>query len=203
LKLRACPTDDSDPFMLELKETYETWAAEDKAKKIAEFEANNPALLANKAYKAGNFQEALNKYQEAIGSETDNAKKAQYHFSRASIMFRKLKQYNEARKEARQAIQLNPNYGNPYSLIGDMYATTARSCGDSWNQRLAILAAVDKYNKAASLDPSIADRAKEKASRYRSSFPPKEEGFLRGVKQGTTQKVGCWIGESVKVRYAN
>jgi tetratricopeptide (TPR) repeat protein len=203
LKLRGCPTDDSDLFMVELKETYEVWAAEENAKKKAEYEANNPAILASKAYKAGNFPEALSKYQEAIASETDAAKKAQYHFSRASIMFRKLKQYNQARTEARTAIQLNPNYGNPYSLIGDMYATTARSCGDSWNQRLAILAAVDKYNKAASLDPSIADRARDKATKYRASFPPKDEGFMRGAEEGQSAKVGCWIGETVKIRFSN
>ena len=138
----------------------------------------------------------------AIDQETDNAKKAKHHFSIASILFRKLKRYNDARKEAKVAASLNPSFGRPHMLIGDMYATTARSCGDSWNQRLAILAAVDKYNKAASVDPSAADEAKSKAGKYRSSFPAKDEGFMRGVKAGTTQKVGCWIGETVRVRFA-
>ena len=202
LKLRACPTDDSDPFMVELKETYEKWAAEENAKKKAEFEANNPGILANKAYKAGDYQGALAKYAEAINSEADPIQKSKYHFSRSSILFRKLNQYNEARKEARKAIELNPNFGRPYMLIGDMYATTARSCGDSWNQRLAILAAVDKYNKAKSMDSSTADEASSKASKYRASFPPQDEGFMRGVKEGTSQKVGCWIGETVRVRFS-
>ena len=52
LKARACPTDDSDPFMVSLKKEYETWAAEMNAKKKAEFEANNPAMMANKEYRA-------------------------------------------------------------------------------------------------------------------------------------------------------
>ncbi len=202
LKARGCPTDDSDPFMVQLKEAYEVWAAEENAKKKAEFEANNPAMLASKAYRAGQFDQAITKYREAIDQETDNAKKAKHHFSIASILFRKLKRYNDARKEAKVAASLNPSFGRPHMLIGDMYATTARSCGDSWNQRLAILAAVDKYNKAASVDPSAADEAKSKAGKYRSSFPAKDEGFMRGVKAGTTQKVGCWIGETVRVRFA-
>ncbi len=203
LKLRGCPTDDSDAFMVELKQTYEDWAAEENAKKKAEFEANNPGILANKAYKAGDYQGALDKYEEAINGEGDPVQKSMYHFSRASILFRKLKQYNKARSEAREAIKLNPNFGRAYSLVGDMYATTARSCGDSWNQRLAILAAVDKYSKAKSVDAKIADEVNKKIGKYRASFPPKDEGFMRGVKVGTTERVGCWIGESVKVRFAN
>ncbi len=201
LKLRACPTDDSDPFMVSLKKEYETWAAEMNAKKKAEFEANNPAMLASKAYRAGDFNTALSKYREAIAQETDNAKKAKHHFSIASILFRKLKKYNDARKEARTAASLNPSFGRPYMLIGDMYATTARSCGDSWNQRLAILAAYDKYAKAKSVDPNSADEASSKMGKYRASFPMKDDGFMRGVKAGASQKVGCWIGETVKVRY--
>ncbi len=203
LKARACPTDDSDDFMVELKTTWEKYAAEVNAKKQAEFEANNPGILANKAYKAGDYQGALAKYQEAINGESDNAKKAKYHFSVSSILFRKLKRYNDARKEARKAIELNPSFGRPYLLIGDMYATTARSCGDSWNQRLAILAAVDKYSQAKSVDPSLAKEADDKIRRYRASFPPKDEGFMRGVSAGATERVGCWIGESVKVRFSN
>ena len=82
-----------------------------------------------------------------------------------------------------------------------MYATTARSCGDSWNQRLAILAAYDKYAKAKSIDPDAGEEASSKMGKYRSSFPMKDDGFMRGVKAGDAQKVGCWIGETVKVRY--
>ena len=82
-----------------------------------------------------------------------------------------------------------------------MYATTARSCGDSWNQSLAILAAYDKYAKARSIDLKSADEASGKMKRYRSSFPLKDEGFMRGVKAGDEQRVGCWINEVVKVRY--
>ena len=50
LKARACPTDDSDPFMVSLKKEYETWAAERNRERQAEFEANNPAMMANKEY---------------------------------------------------------------------------------------------------------------------------------------------------------
>ncbi len=196
---RGC--EKSDPFVSELEKKYETWAAGVNAQKKAEFEANNPAMLAKKAYDAGDFDGAISKYREAINKETDNAKKANYHYYIASTLFRKKKEYSAARTEARTALSLNPNYGRAYMLIGDMYATSARNCGDSWNQRLAVLAAMSKYTKAASMDPSVADEANNKKSKYRGSLPNKEEGFLRGVQEGATQKVGCWIGETVTVRY--
>ena len=122
-------------------------------------------------------------------------------FSKASIQGRKLKKYSAARATAREAAKLRPNYGRPYMLIGDLYATSAGKCGDSWNQRLAIIAAIDKYNYAKSIDPTVAEEAGKKVSKYRSSLPDSNDGFMRGVKAGDTQKVGCWIGESVKVRY--
>ena len=201
LKSNGCPTDGSDSFMTELASIYESWAAEQNAIKPADFKATYPALLASQAYRDGQYEDAIKKYREAIIKETDNTKKAKHHFSIASILFRKLKRYNDSRKEAQTAVSLNPSFGRPYLLIGDMYAVTARSCGDSWNQRLAILAAYDKYAEAKRIDPSSGDEASSKMNKYRSSFPLKDEGFMRGVKAGDQQRVGCWINEVVKVRY--
>ena len=128
-------------------------------------------------------------------------KKSNYLFSIASIQFRRLDQVGVARKTALEAASLNPKWGRPYMLIGDMYGSTARNCGDSWNQRLAILAAMDKYSHARSIDPEVAEEANDKLSRYRGSMPSQDEGFMRGLKEGQTVDVGCWIGEKVKVRY--
>lgn len=198
LKLQGC--DDSDPFMAELKGSYEKWAQGVNSQRQAEFEANNPALLASKAYKAGNYQEAIDRYNQAISSESDASRKAGYHTSVASILFRKMKKYGDARAQARKALELRPGWGKPLMMIGDMYATGARNCGDSWNQRLAVLAAIDKY-KQAKQDPEFSSEASSKISKYSASLPEKSEGHMRGVKPGQRQTVGCWIGESVSVRF--
>jgi hypothetical protein len=199
LKKRNC--DPSDPFLVELEGKWKTYASAENAKMKAEFEANNPGMMAKKMYDQGDYKGAINKYDQAIQEETDPEKKAGYMFSKASIQFRKLKDYNKARQTAREAAKMRPNWGRPYMLIGDMYATGARNCGNSWNQRLAILAAMDKYNYAKSIDPSVADEASEKTSKYRTSMPSKEDGFMQGFKSGDSTKVGCWIGENVKIRY--
>ncbi len=199
LKKRGCAAD--DPMLMELDKKWKAYAASTNAARQAEFEANNPAILAKKAYDKGDYPGAISKYEEAIAGESDPSKKAGYMFSKASIQGRKLKKYSAARSTALEAAKLRPGYGRPYMLIGDLYATSARNCGDSWNQRLAIIAAMAKYSKAKSVDPSLAEEVNDKIGRYRSSLPDQNEGFMRGVKAGDKEKVGCWIGETVTVKY--
>ncbi|MEL6389894.1 MAG: hypothetical protein AAFQ02_07005 [Bacteroidota bacterium] len=203
-KLRARGCDgDNDPFLQKLKTQYETYAAQVNAQRQAEFEANNPGILARKAYEAGDFDGAVAKYRTAIEGESDGAKQAKYHFSIASILFRKQNKYSAARSEALKAAEKDPSWGRPYVLIGDIYSKAARGCGDSWNQSLAILAAYDKwsYAKSKNLNSSISSDVDSKLSRYRQYFPTKDEGFMRGAKPNSKAKVGCWIGETVTVRY--
>lgn len=199
LKGRGCESDDA--FLIELKQQYETWAAEENAKMMKELEEKNPALKAKRLYDEGDFEGAAKSYREAIEIEADEDKKASYHFSLASILFRKMNNLGEARSEARKAAKLRSGWGRPYMLIGDMYGKGARSCGDSWNQRLAILAAMEKYQYAKSIDPEVAEDANSRLSKYRASMPDKQEGFMRSVKAGDKETVGCWIGEKVTVRF--
>ncbi len=200
-KLKAVDCPPTDPFFAEVDAKWKVYAAEENARLREEFEAKNPSVAAKRLYDEGNYDEAVDKYQEAIDSEEDIEKKANYLFSMASIQFRKLKQYSTARATARQAASLRPEWGRPYMLIGDMYGTSARSCGDDWNQRLAILAAIDKYRYAKSIDPEVEEEASTKIGRYYSSKPDKTEGHMRGVKEGATETVGCWIGETVRVSF--
>ena len=201
LKGRDCA--DTDPFLVELKTKYEEYAAAANAAKQAEFEANNPRFLARKAYEAGDFEGAISKYRDAINLADDNVEKAKHHFSIASILFRKQNKYSAARSEALKAAELDPTSGRPYSLIGDIYAKSARGCGDSWNQSLAIIAAYDKwaYAKGKTLSETSMSSVQSKLSKYSQYFPDQSEGFMRGSKKGAKEKVGCWIGETVSVRF--
>ena len=199
LKARGC--DETDPFLAELKGKYVAYAEAENARLKAEFEANNPGMLAKKAYDAGDFQGAINKYEEAISKEENPEQQAGYYFSMASIQFRKLKAYSSARESARKAANLRSGWGRPYMLIGDMYATTSRNCGDDWGARLAVLKAVEMYQQAKSVDSEVASEANERIGKYRSSFPEKSEGFMRQVSAGQSVSVPCWIGGTVTVRF--
>ena len=202
-KLKVLGCDPEDPFMKELEVKWTKYAAEVNAQRQAEFEANNPGVMARKLYEQGDFDGAVAKYNEAISGEMNPSQKAGYHFAKASILFRKMKKYGEARREALNAAELRPEWGRPYVLLGDLYSTTARNCGDTWNQSLAVLAALEKwgYAKSKELDPEILSSVNKKISTYQKSKPAKEDGFMQGIKPGAKQTVGCWIGETVTVSY--
>jgi len=199
LKRQGC--EDTVPLLKELEGKYAVWAQKENASRVAEFEANNPASIAKKLYDQGDNAGAIAKYQEAADAETDLEKKAGYMFSIASIQGRKMKQYSTARATALDAAKMRPNWGRPYMLIGDLYASSARNCGSDWNQRMAVLAAIDKYAYGRSVDSSVADEARDKIGKYSASKPEKKDGFMQGIKEGDTARVGCWIGETVRVSF--
>lgn len=203
LKRQGCVA--GEPFLDELEQKYSKYAAAANAQAQAEFEASNPGFMANKLYKENKFAEAIAKYREALGAETDDSKKAGYYFSIASIQGRKLSQYGQARTNAYNAAKLRPNWGRPYMLIGDMYAKASRNCGkDGYSRGLGVIAAIDKYRRAKSVDsdPEIKQEANKKIGIYSKSIPSKEDVFMRSMQGGKKDKVkGCWVNETVTVRY--
>ncbi len=200
LKTQGCA--ETDPIMLELKTKYEAKAAGMNAAMQEDFLAKNPGMAARKFYEEGNFSQAIKKYQEAIVTETDDTKKADYYLGIASIQFRQLKSYGPARENARKAASLRSNWGRPYLLIGDMYASTSRNCGsDGYSRGLAVLAAIEKYAQARNIDGEVSAEASKKISLYSASIPPKDEAHMRGMTEGARVSTGCWIGETVSLRY--
>ena len=200
LTTQGCAAD--DPALKEVKMAYETKAAAINAELEKQKRIDNPGYDAKLLYDEGNFDQAMVRYKEAIAQETASDKKGDYYFSLASIQFRKLKQYSAARESARKAASLKPNWGRPYMLIGDMYASTSSSCGkEAWDKQIAVLAAIDKYAYAKSIDSSVTEEANQKIGKYSGFKPTKEEGFMRKVSSGQSVKVRCWIGETVKMRF--
>ena len=137
-----------------------------------------------------------------IEMEEDDTKKGEYYFSIASIQFRKLKNSSTARATARKAAQLKPNWGRPYLLIGDMYASSTRCKKDAFGKGLIVLAAIDKYAYAKSIDDNeeVAADANRKIGLYNRSIPMKGDAFQRGLTDGKSMNTGCWIGETVRLR---
>jgi hypothetical protein len=195
--------EDADPLMIELKGKYDRLVTTANAEKLDEFYAANPGKYGIALNKEGKYSEAIAKFKEALADpSTSNDDKASYYFYIASIEFRQMKKYSSARENARKAASLRSGWGQPYMLIGDMYASTSSGCGKgAWDQRMAILAAIDKYAYAKSIDSEVAADASKKLNKYASYKPEKEEGFMRKVKAGDKVKINCWIGETVTVRF--
>lgn len=195
-----CPED--DPLMVELKARYESYASEANARLLAEFHEKNPGAHAKHLAEEGKYGEALERYKVAVDQESDNEKKAFHYLDMANIEFRQMERYSSARDYARRALKLRPNWGAPLLLIGDMYARSYRACGSNdFEQRCVILAAIEKYQEAKAMDASIAAQANERISRYLSSRPSYEDGHMLGKTEGQTVQIGCWIGETVTLRF--
>lgn len=193
--------DENDAEMLELKNKYEVIAKaiNDSLELVRRVE--NPLYDAAQLQKEGKYDEAIDRYQEGIESSDDNDAIAQAYYSIAFIQTWQKGQYQTARNNARKAADLKPNWGKPFILIGDMYAKSSRSCGDDWDSRLAILAALAKYRYARSIDPEAAEDANKRIGSYADARPEKQEGFMRGVSEGQKAKVSCWIGETVTIEF--
>jgi hypothetical protein len=120
----------------------------------------------------------------------------------ASVLYKK-EDYPYARSCAIKAADIRPNDGRPYILIGDIYATAAKRCGDNdLTVRAPYWAAVDKYIKAKSIDESVKDEALRKINIYSKQFPNSETIFFYNLKEGDTYTVECWINEQTTVRAA-
>lgn len=199
LKNQGCDPEDAE--LIDLKGKYESLAAEINEGLEVERRKNNPGYDAVQLQKKGKYKEAVARYKEAVILEENNDAKAQYYYSIAFIQTWQLGQYTSARDNARKAAKFKPGWGKPFILIGDMYTKTSRKCGDDWDTRMAVLAALDKYAHAKSIDSEVAADARDRIGKYSGSKPEKQDGFMRGIKAGQSVKVGCWIGETVKVRY--
>lgn len=203
---------ESDPVVAEIrakdKSRVDAINQSRKAEAAAAAASRTPTVTptANKAaeaYRNGSYQEAADLYVKAAAETDDNTRKGKYYYTAAQAYAYKLKSYSNARKYAKQAAQYMPGSGKPYMLIGNIYAAGASKCGtktDDWGSRLAYLAAIAKWSKAKSVDPSLAGEASEKISKYASYKPTKEQAFQRGLKDGQSANCGCWIGENVTIR---
>lgn len=161
---------------------------------------------AQSAYLMGNFSimhnkdydKAIEYYKEAINLYETNEQKVDPYYM-LGLAYMAKGNYVESRAAALAAIKIKPNCGKAYILIGDLYASSGSRCsgGDEVPGAYA-WAAADKYARAASVDPSVAEDAAAK----RAKLPgvSGEEKFKRGLKSGDSYHVGCWIQENTTVR---
>jgi tetratricopeptide (TPR) repeat protein len=117
--------------------------------------------------------------------------------------YRALNNFPSSRTYALKSAALDPHDGDPYLVIGDLYAESAKECGDNdLTSRIAYWVAVDKYYKAKQVDPALADEADKRIAAYSVYFPTASTIFFYALKEGDTYKVECWINEETKIRAA-
>lgn len=149
--------------------------------------------------KRGKEDEAIDNYKKAISLGETDTMKAIYNCSIAKLLQKK-NQFANARTYAREAINLNPNYGLPYIIIATMYGSNPVG-EDSFEKSMTYWLVIDKLQKAKAVDPSVANEAQQLINRYIGSCPKKEEAFMHSVTAGKTITIGGWIGETTTARF--
>ncbi len=160
------------------------------------------------AYLIGRLYLQEEKYNEAIpyleqATKSEDVERAHNSYKLLAEVLRAVKNYPKARQMAMKAIELNPNDGTPYITIGDLYAASAKDCGNNeFTSRVAYWAAVDKYVKAKQIDPSVAETANKRIADYSVYFPSLETIFFYDYKEGDPYTVECWYTEQTTIRAA-
>ncbi len=153
----------------------------------------------------GEAERALEYYEQALAMpDADNTVARDIHFN-MGIALQQMGRLSNARASFRKALEVDPNFGNAYIAIGDLYVTAVSQCGSFEPEDRAVYwLAVDMYERAKAVDPSVASQANQKIATYRGSFPTNENLFFKNWKVGDSYRIdyGCysWIAQSTTVR---
>ncbi len=111
------------------------------------------------------------------------------------------RRFAQARQAAYDALKFNANNGDAYILIAKMYASSAEGVfSESEKRGLVFSAAVDKLQRAKSVDPSVSSEANKLINQYSGYYMEKQDAFMMGLKEGESVFVPGWIGENTTIR---
>lgn len=158
--------------------------------------------LARMYMKKNDTEKSVTYYNQAIELADNDEDKAKYYIELSTVYF-SVSQFSAAKAAAYSAAKLRDNWGDPYLMLGRIYAAGSKLVGsEDWEKRAGYWAACDKFAKAKAVDSS--ERVQKEASdlirQYSQYFPNKEDLFMHGVQVGQSYTVGGFIGESTSVR---
>jgi hypothetical protein len=113
--------------------------------------------------------------------------------------------FSQARTYCRTASKYRPNWGDPYILVGTMYASSGSRCspatnGTGFDAQVCVWPAIDEWSKAKAVDPSAAEEANRLIGKYSAFMPSKSDLLQRQIAPGSSFTVGCWIGQTTVAR---
>ena len=176
-----------DPLFFKLVEALHT----------AEPSAKSAYYLGLLALKDKNTSKGLEYFNQSAQLETRASDKAKVYYKIGEVM-RKKGSYGKARTYYKKALANKPSLGVANLKIAAMIAKSANSCGADVFSKRAVYWLAERYAiKAGKVDPSLKKNAGATAANYRAKAPSKTDVFNNpGIKE---VKIGCWIGETVKV----
>ncbi len=165
----------------------------------------DPVLAdARTALEEDRYRDAIELYLQYLEGQDDQERLAKFNLRIAKIYYGHVRDFRKAREYAYKALEYRPNWGEPYIVIGKLYASSGPLCGPGrgWDSQIVTWPAIDKFRKAKRVDPSVAAEANKWISYYQKYMPSVEDIFQRQLSEGDAFRVGCWIQESTTIRPA-
>jgi len=161
--------------------------------------AAKTAKKAALAYDKNQYLLSAELYEQALTETGNNTFKARYAYRIAEIYFNKINNKTEAKKYAILTTNLDPSWGMPYYLIGNMYESSYQECVEDAkiNSKYMVQAAMDKWLMAKELDVNVVDLANEKLAQYKDLIVV--DIFCDNLVTKTIM-LDCWINEEVKIQ---
>ncbi len=158
-----------------------------------------------KCLQEGDYDCAIEYLLLAAQEEEKALRKSELLLLVSKVYYVHKRNYPAARTYAQQAADLRPDWGEPYILIGRMYASSGPLCGPGrgWDSQIVVWAAVDMWNKAKRVDAEAASEANKWIRQYSQYMPEKGDIFLRNLKEGDSYYIPCWIQRSTTIRASN
>lgn len=158
----------------------------------------------------GNYEEAIEYLNESLEKAENNSDKKEIALELAET-HQQIEEFRQARRYARQAIDLDSDYGEAYIRVASIYAASISHCtgGQALEQedRTVYWLVVDYLNKAKEVDPSLSSNANNRAQSYRSAMPTTEDKFFKGWESGDSFRINgevrecyAWIDETTTVK---
>src|SRR6056297_1760387 len=215
LEGRLADNPDDIALLKEIANLYEDQdnreKAIDYARQIFELEQNfeNAKRLAEYAQSAGENRQALNFWQQALDLTEKNSQRKTAIMQLADIN-QNMGDLQEARRLARQGIQLDRNWGEAYIKLADIYAAAIRQCTSGRtmerDDRSVYWLVLDYLDRARNVDSSVANIVQRQYRTYEPVTPTSEDKFFRGWETGDEIQIGsnisdcyAWINETTSV----
>jgi hypothetical protein len=153
------------------------------------------------AYRNKEYSKSAQYIKEAISYEIDPIKRSADYVKLASIYI-KLGSLSAAKNAGEKASALDRSNGDAYMVIATSYALAYGTCGNNVFEKKAVYwAAINKLNKAKSIDPSLETKANNLISAYKKQLPDKNLSFQLGHIAGEEYTIACFINETITVEF--
>jgi tetratricopeptide (TPR) repeat protein len=172
----------------------------------------NTMAVAEDALGNANYKRAIKYLKEALSKTEEDEQKAEIALE-ISDAYLNMEELQNARRYAREAINYDGGWGDPYIQIADIYAQAVSQC--SSNRKLTpkdkavYWLVLDYLDEAEAVDQSTTNEVSRKYESYKPVTPSKSEKFFwkPPLEEGEDFEVNAdlnecygWINETTTVR---